>query len=140
MLNFLKTDFKNAFNSIDRLAILTEVKAHFPSAYPLVHAMYATPSNLEVFADNSHRGSCRYKLLLFSRYKGPSTIIPGSALFPWIQLRRELTVHWYLLSDYYQTISMVKPTAYSLLLSLMPSKQSATLLLQSPTTHTHIQQ
>ena len=84
--------------------------------------------------------SKRYKLLLFSRYKGPSTIIPGSALFPWIQLRRELTVHWYLLSDYYQTISMVKPTAYSLLLSLMPGKQSATLLLQSTTTHTHIQQ
>ena len=56
-LNFLKTDFKNAFNSIDRLAILKEVKAHFPSAYPLVHAMYASPSNLAVFADESHRGS-----------------------------------------------------------------------------------
>ena len=59
-LNFLKTDFQNAFNSVSRLAILSEVKARFPSAYPLVHAMYANPSDLAVFAETSHRGSCMF--------------------------------------------------------------------------------
>lgn len=42
----IKLDFKNAFNSIRRDAVLEAVNLSLPSSYPFVHAAYASDSFL----------------------------------------------------------------------------------------------
>ena len=42
----LKIDYKNAFNSVDRVPVLREVKTHFPELYNWAAWCYRTPSSL----------------------------------------------------------------------------------------------
>ena len=44
----LKIDFSNAFNEVDREAMINEVVNHFPSLYPLADLLYSSFSNLRV--------------------------------------------------------------------------------------------
>ena len=46
--HLLLTDFCNAFNSIDRNVILSSAKENYPSAFPLLQAMYSPVSTLWV--------------------------------------------------------------------------------------------
>lgn len=46
----LKLDITNAFNTLERDVLLSEVKAQVPSLYPFLHQVYQAPSNL--FFDN----------------------------------------------------------------------------------------
>ena len=43
---FVKLDFRNAFNTIDRATFLREVRDHFPGMAPWVDFCYSTPSKL----------------------------------------------------------------------------------------------
>ncbi|XP_072937101.1 uncharacterized protein [Epargyreus clarus] len=43
---FLKLDIKNAFNSVDRITLLDQVKQVTPSIYPFLWQCYGTPSKL----------------------------------------------------------------------------------------------
>lgn len=47
---FIKVDVSNAFNSVDRGALLTEVKKHLPDAYGYLWQCYRAPSKL-LFGD-----------------------------------------------------------------------------------------
>ena len=42
----IKTDAKNAFNSVSRVAILTEVPNHFPEIYKFISKCYINPAPL----------------------------------------------------------------------------------------------
>ncbi|PWA97147.1 reverse transcriptase domain-containing protein [Artemisia annua] len=47
-LAMLTVDFSNAFNAIDRSALLREVHCHCPSIFPWVQFLYAQPARLYV--------------------------------------------------------------------------------------------
>jgi hypothetical protein len=47
-LAMLTVDFSNAFNAIDRTALLREVHCHCPSIFPWVQFLYAQPARLYV--------------------------------------------------------------------------------------------
>lgn len=42
----LKVDVKNAFNSVSRVALLTEIQKEIPNLYPYLWQCYSSPSNL----------------------------------------------------------------------------------------------
>ena len=44
--SFLKLDFANAFNTVNRQAFITEVRNRFPSLAPWVEFCYSSPSQL----------------------------------------------------------------------------------------------
>jgi hypothetical protein len=46
--HILATDFRNAFNSLDRALLLERVETDSPTMYPLVHALYSAPADLWV--------------------------------------------------------------------------------------------
>ena len=54
--NILKTDFQNAFNQVDRVTMLHEIKSKAPFLYSYCQSMYAAESTLSLYTDITDAG------------------------------------------------------------------------------------
>ena len=80
----IKLDFKNAFNTIRRDAVLEASKIAIPEAYPFIHSGYASPSTLRLGSD-----------IIPSPRKGCNKGIPSDLFsFAWLCTPYSSTVHW----------------------------------------------
>jgi len=93
-LNILLCDEENAFNRIDRVSFLQQVKAKLPSLFPNVNAMYSRESSLSLFSSHNDESVMTIKSSTGSQQgDGMGSLLFSLGLDPFLQRLSSILDH-----------------------------------------------